>query len=240
MKGIILYLITILEFVHGQIKSFSDAFPDKPLISLNETLNAIYSGPKFEVKKHYLGSNFKLHHDGKISSKCTTLFHSVLKDHADIKECKITQELKDAFTMDRLVLGNERCPPKEGPVEKQNGSNETWIWTNETISTATEDFPSCAYYGNSACEEAVIKYNHFIKDKVGMVLGTQVPWAEGGLLKYGAKEITTVEYNPIISQHPQVKTLHPADVAKQYINEKFQHADFVFSYSSLEHDGLGR
>ena len=73
-------------------------------------------------------------------------------------------------------------------------------------------FKTCAYYKNSACEEAVHKYNHYIKGKVGMVLGTQVPWAEAGLLKYGAKEIITVEYNPIISKHQQVRAVHPTEI----------------------------
>lgn len=151
----------------------------------------------------------------------------------------MTPELLSKYTMDGHAGGSVACDP---PTELQNGSNKTWIWTKESIDKFTEHFHSCGAYRNSACEEAVVKYNKYIKDKVGMVIGTQNPWAEAGLIEYGAKEVITVEYNKIDSSHPQVKTIHPTEVAKSYIENphNFQKVDFVFSYSSLEHDGLGR
>ena len=56
----------------------------------------------------------------------------------------------------------------------------------------------CGAYANSACIETVEKYGEeYIKDKVGMVIGTQDPWAERGLIHHGAKHIITVEYMKI-------------------------------------------
>ena len=71
---IILIISLQLAAVNGQIRSYSDAFPNNPVISLEDTLKAIYSEPKFEIKQHHLGPNFKLHSDGKITAKCPALF----------------------------------------------------------------------------------------------------------------------------------------------------------------------
>lgn len=60
------------------------------------------------------------------------------------------------------------------------------------------------------------------------------------LLKAGAKHITTVEYMKIVSDHPQVTAITPQELAEKAINGNFSLVDFVFTYSSLEHDGLGR
>ena len=221
-------------------RSFNEAFPDSSVISLNDTLKHIYSGNKLSVKPHYLGPNFELLADGRITTSCLALFKTLLKDNEVIKDCEITEILQNAFTLDHLTHGEERCPDKL-TFKKHNKSNvNAWIWTKKLIKNKADLFKTCHVYKNSACEESVSKYNHFIKDKVGMVLGTLIPWAEAGLLHHGAREIITVEYNPINIRHPQIKAIHPIDVAKQYIDNQFEPVDFIFSYSSLEHDGLGR
>ena len=221
-----------------EIKSRSDGFPNNPVISLEDFLKELHSDPNFKIKQSYLGPHFKLHNDH-VKFNCVDLFQSVLSDNSMKKECVMTSEFHSKYSMDGLAVGNVNCLP---PIELQNGSNNTWIWTKETVENNADRFSSCGAYGNSACEETSVKYNEYIKDKVGMVLGTQVPWAEAGLLTYGAKEVITVEYNKIDSSHPQVKTIHPTEVAKSYIEtpHKFQKVDFILTFSSLEHDGLGR
>jgi hypothetical protein len=74
-----------------------------------------------------------------------------------------------------------------------------------------------------------------------MVFGSIEPWAEAALLAAGAAHVQTVEYASIISEHAQISAITPTLLGQAYIigNERLS-ADFIFSYSSFEHDGLGR
>ena len=42
-----------------------------------------------------------------------------------------------------------------------------------------------------------------------LVIGSQSPWIEAILLNLGASNITTLEHNPIISTHPQIRAINP-------------------------------
>uniref|UniRef100_A0A914XFF9 DUF268 domain-containing protein n=1 Tax=Plectus sambesii TaxID=2011161 RepID=A0A914XFF9_9BILA len=72
----------------------------------------------------------------------------------------------------------------------------------------------------------------------GMVIGSQSPWIEAMLLFYGAKQVTTAEYAPLSILHPDIKYVHPIDLAKNW--QDYANLDFVVSFSSIEHSGLGR
>lgn len=60
------------------------------------------------------------------------------------------------------------------------------------------------------------------------------------LLSLGAAKITTLEYGSIVSTHPQIDTIVPAEFAKRIRLKQVEMFDFAASYSSLEHSGLGR
>jgi hypothetical protein len=45
------------------------------------------------------------------------------------------------------------------------------------------------------------------------VPGSLYPWLEGLLLLKGAARITTFDYNKISSNHPQIETILPSDLA---------------------------
>lgn len=188
-----------------------------------------------------MGPNFKVKNKHEIHFKCDALMNQVIKSDETIHApCHITPELNNLFVMGGLMSGGEGCPPPDFD-QIQNGVNKTWVWTAEQIDNAKSDaLGHCGPYGNSACIEACEKYNSYIRGKFGMVLGTQNPWAESGLIFYGAKHITTIEYMKIESKHPKLSTMHPVEVAKRYLAKKLELADFIFTYSSLEHDGLGR
>ncbi len=49
-----------------------------------------------------------------------------------------------------------------------------------------------------------------------------------------------MEYNEIRSEHSQVKTMTPEKLAKAWLGNTSVEYDFAVSYSSYEHDGLGR
>jgi hypothetical protein len=72
------------------------------------------------------------------------------------------------------------------------------------------------------------------------VVGTQVPWMEGALLSRGAAAITTVEYNPLHIA-PDVTAKHNwACVHYDDFMASTGTYDLIGTFSSVEHDGLGR
>lgn len=81
---------------------------------------------------------------------------------------------------------------------------------------------------------------HFnVTNKHILVIGSVDPWVESILLAEGASKVTTLEYNHIDCEHPQIKTLMPHEMAQMVISG---HASFdgMVTFSSLEHSGLGR
>ncbi|TPX34738.1 hypothetical protein SmJEL517_g02715 [Synchytrium microbalum] len=79
-----------------------------------------------------------------------------------------------------------------------------------------------------------------IRGKRGLVIGSEWPWMEAMLLEYGAEHVSTLEFGTIVSLHPKITTYTPKDFTLGVLRKKIAPFDFVVSYSSLEHDGLGR
>jgi len=96
------------------------------------------------------------------------------------------------------------------------------------------------YQDKNVLKPALFKYKHLIQGKHVAVVGTERPWAEAILLNFGAKNVTTIEYSPLIIEDERVSTITPYLVAKQFISGQAVPFDMVFTYSSLEHSGLGR
>ncbi len=77
------------------------------------------------------------------------------------------------------------------------------------------------------------KYN-VIEKKVA-IIGSENPWIESIVYNYGCRDITTVEYNKPNITHKNFKIISYDDFVN--CNTKY---DFIISYSSIEHSGLGR
>ena len=119
------------------------------------------------------------------------------------------------------------------------------IWGDEMISNLLEDLEkgidiSPASYPRAAkdFEIAFSIANDAVNNKVLLVLGSLTPWVEAIALRAGAKLIITADYNvpkldgtrfPIITTHTSILS-----------NIDDSYFDAVISFSSLEHDGLGR
>jgi hypothetical protein len=73
-----------------------------------------------------------------------------------------------------------------------------------------------------------------------LVIGSEHPWVEACVLEAGAKSVTTLEYGRIISQHPKIETMTPAEFQQQYTIGILGTFDAIVSFSSVEHSGLGR
>lgn len=119
-------------------------------------------------------------------------------------------------------------------------------WSTEYIDnmrdalTSRKDSGTYAWADVEQIEQVLRKYNSGIKGKLGMVMGTEKPWVEALALEAGAAEVWTFEYSEIHSKHPQVKAALPRDMAQSYLDGELPPFDFVATYSSLEHSGLGR
>ena len=107
-------------------------------------------------------------------------------------------------------------------------------FTFENIQANThglEDYPNAAKFHMDAC----VKYIDHIKHKNIAVIGSIDPWIEAILVNAGAKSVTTVEWNVPVCNHAILRTIS--------YNEFVQSTDVydsIFSYSSIEHSGLGR
>ncbi|CAF2860600.1 unnamed protein product [Rotaria sp. Silwood2] len=119
-------------------------------------------------------------------------------------------------------------------------------WTIDVIENYRKQVRAREAYGSYSNKDiypALDKYASLaITNKECAVIGTENPWIEAALLEYNASSVTTIEYATIHSNIPRLFTITPMDFAKQQQNSKRQRQlfDSVWSYSSIEHDGLGR
>jgi hypothetical protein len=60
--------------------------------------------------------------------------------------------------------------------------------------------------------ETINLYKHKVIGKNVLVIGSETPWVEAIFLAVGAKHVTTLEYNRIISTHPQVSHYDPQNI----------------------------
>jgi len=201
-------------------------------------LTSIYSIP--DVQYHeYTGPNLRVTEEGRIRSDCKQLFkqqHTAASIWPPPKQ--IPSDLYNSFTMNGLIPVKDNYRYSEN--EKANEGN-TQHWSREKIDDMGNMDNTCGVYNHKECDQMIQKYGHrFINKKRGVVIGSSTPWAEAALLSAGAKHITTIEYRNITTNHPNLTTYRPEDIAHMYVSGEWKLVDFIFTYSSVEHDGLGR
>lgn len=119
-------------------------------------------------------------------------------------------------------------------------------WTVDYIESFRKQVRAREAYGpysNKDIYPALDEYASLaIKDKKCAVIGTENPWIEAALLEYQASSVTTIEYATITSDVPRLFTITPTEFARKQKNRRNQRQlfDSIWSYSSIEHDGLGR
>lgn len=140
-----------------------------------------------------------------------------------------------AFTLDGLVT-----PTKWYLAEEASSTQSVKEWPRAEFEKYLGKASTCGGYNSSVCETALSSHASDISGKRAMVLGSQSPWAEAALLNHGAADVLTVEYVQVTSLHDQVLVIQPHELAARYIAGTLPPIDVVFSFSSIEHDGLGR
>jgi hypothetical protein len=131
---------------------------------------------------------------------------------------------------------------------QQFRKHDTWPanWTIDLIENYRVQVRARVEFGTYETKDiypALDKYASIaIEGKECAVIGTENPWIEAALLEYNASTVTTIEYATIHSSVPRLFTITSTDFAnkQQNKNNKRQLFDSIWSYSSMEHDGLGR
>jgi len=93
-------------------------------------------------------------------------------------------------------------------------------------------------HGSALIDEAAQEVN--IEGKNVLVIGSQNPWVEAVLLTRNPAKIVTLEYGHFISEHPTWEIIQPHIFRARYEAKSLEKFDFIFTYSSVEHSGLGR
>lgn len=172
--------------------------------------------------------------DGKYEFSCSALFQKALIGQSSILPPPetIPPDLLNAFSLNNLI--------DVAYYYFADDVVEAYLWENEVVDQYRALPPTCGVYKSPVCEDSSTKYHHAIDGKVGLVLGSLAPWAEALLLNHGAAKLITVEYSKLITSYPNITVMTPVELAESYLSGNFSQVDFIFSFSSIEHDGLGR
>lgn len=144
---------------------------------------------------------------------------------------ELSKDMQDKYSMHgKIEIGQWYF------AQEYNGG-QGYTWPAAYVNASMERPIVCGQYHTDCCAAALNKYTKEVNGKMGMVVGSESPWAEAALLSTGAKHVITYEYMPIETDHPQMSAMHPKDVAASFLNDTWTPVDFAWSYSSLEHDG---
>jgi len=88
-------------------------------------------------------------------------------------------------------------------------------------------------------DNIIARYAQAIENGAGLVWGSEKPWVEIILARRGAAHVLTIEYGHIATTHPIISATTPQLFAA-FMAQSPRQFDFVFTFSSLEHSGLGR
>ena len=148
----------------------------------------------------------------------------------------LSEELKTHFTLEGRI-------PMKGWFLQENSPNKVGnTWSRHLILNGI--FQACrrgdldgirSYGARSIFDFYKILDKYPVAYKDVLVIGSLRPWIEVCCLAFGAKSVTTVDYNPPVSEYPEITTVGVEQFEKE--DRKY---DVLISYSSLEHDGLGR
>jgi hypothetical protein len=221
--------------------SVGDGRPFTFQIALEEFNSQMFI-PNMNVLSQYLAPHFILNPNPLnpfLRFQCTNLFHKqVLEFQNNTKVWppprQIPDDLYEQFTYFNHFKTFDQYYAEEAPITDSH-------WSQELI----EEYRSrnrkfCGPYPTEICGETVEKYQHLIAGKRGLILGSITPWAEAMLFNHHASELITVEYTSITTDYPNLTILTPAQLADLYLQGQWEPVDFIFTFSSLEHDGLGR
>lgn len=151
-----------------------------------------------------------------------------------------TGELLDQFTM----WGAAHVSQMFFDSPYFGGDARTPHWSRSMVdeyvaNVKTGDFRRESYLGASQLIIGSLRA-FSVRGLRGAVIGSEHPWVEAILLAEGAAHVTTIEFGRITTDHPDISTLTIPDLKRNISALQAPLFDFVMTYSSLEHSGLGR
>lgn len=153
-----------------------------------------------------------------------------------IEWVKLTEEMKKQFTLDGRIRAFDLY------LENNISDKVGLFWPRIHIlngilqACRRQDLAGIRTYdARSVLDLYKILDKHSVTNKDILVIGSVKPWIEICCLAFGAKTVTTVDYNPPVSEYHEIRTVS----VDQFEKEAYKY-DILISYSSLEHDGLGR
>lgn len=171
---------------------------------------------------------------------CPRLMESLLNSEhiwPPPKLSEIPDELLAQFTSNFLIPYAEYYFNDE----QMNGNGEVIRWTEELLRSSIRMNYCFPTTGFSTCNHMIQHHGHRFAGKRGAVIGSMRPWLEASLLyETNMSHVITIEYAPIHSDIAQLTTLTPKQAANRYLADDWREVDFIFSFSSIEHSGLGR
>lgn len=96
----------------------------------------------------------------------------------------------------------------------------------------SEDVSPRNYIG-VAIDFYMLFHSRPISGKSVLIVGSATPWLEAIAVGYGAAAVVSVDFKPVVVNHPSLKFLS----FEQLGDTRF---DVIISFSSIEHAGLGR
>ena len=160
---------------------------------------------------------------------------------------QIPLDMKPAYTMNAKVATkawyfDEKYRPNVTSKTVLNDWDTFDLDKRVQAATLTEATSTIFNYSPGVCEyvDSVIqRHSYAIRGGSGIVWGTRRPWAEVILARHGAAFTVTVDYGVIHSSHKTIAATTPKNLAA-FMLQSPRAFDFVFTFSSLEHSGLGR
>ena len=205
---------------------------------VSKFLKMIHETPS--IFKDYVGPLLHVNEEEAITFDCMDLFKE--KDTSVPVAWPPPQEIPSNL-FNQYTMGNASQSFRIYiDTEKQSGG-AGYNWTSTYIDELMKKPNVCGGYQNSdgLCDKVFKRQKEkFIKGKNGLVIGSQWPWAEAALLAEEAAHVTTIEYMSIVTNDTRLSAYTPAQVASKFVANQMELFDFIFSYSSIEHDGLGR
>ena len=155
----------------------------------------------------------------------------------------LSQNLRDAYTLDHKI-------PVHSYYLRDNATANPPVWSRSLLETAIHEaekngeLPVAArsYYPGDVFAMYRMLELYSVKDKEVLVIGSLKPWLEAIALSRGARHVTTVDFSPP-QIDPAFQAAHPGKLSSIHVSEldgTRKKYDVVMSFSSLEHDGLGR
>mmetsp|Transcript_63049 Transcript_63049/g.149456 ORF Transcript_63049/g.149456 Transcript_63049/m.149456 type:complete len:348 (+) Transcript_63049:118-1161(+) len=150
--------------------------------------------------------------------------------------------LPEAARREYTLEGKVSVIPAFFDYDSGSKSKEPPTWTDAEIdgmikSAAAGEELAPGYCGATSYLKAALA-THSVKGKRALVVGSIKPWVESVLLLSGAATpVTTVDFNAPVSKAARIRSLGVLEFARLAPQPTF---DLIVSYSSLEHDGLGR